>query len=67
MYTECFVPLGHDTKAMRNNSGPRSKRSKLERDINSDVIACVFILISLCLICAIGKYGSVFTIGCTNL
>ena len=50
--------VGHDTKAMRNNSGPRSKRSKLERDINWDVIACVFILISLCLICAIGRYST---------
>ncbi len=63
MCTKYFVSSGHDTKAMRNNSGPRSKRSKLERDINWDVVACVFFLISLCLICAIGRYGSVFTLG----
>lgn len=48
------VYAGHDTKAMRNNSGPRSKRSKLERDMNKDVIACVVILFVLCLIGAIG-------------
>ena len=56
LHTKRCILLGHDTKAMRNNSGPRSKRSKLERDINWDVIACVFFLISLCLICAIGMY-----------
>ena len=33
-----------------NNSGPRYKRSQLEKDINKDVIACVFILFTLCLI-----------------
>ncbi|XP_046854254.1 phospholipid-transporting ATPase VA-like isoform X2 [Xenia sp. Carnegie-2017] len=49
------VYAGHDTKAMQNNSGPRSKRSKLERDINTDVLVCVVILISLCVICAIGN------------
>ena len=54
------VSLGHDTKAMRNNGGPRSKRSKLERDINWDVISCVLILISLCLICAIGRCMSIY-------
>ena len=35
---------------MMNNSGPRYKRSQLEKDINKDVIACVFILFTLCLI-----------------
>ena len=33
--------LGHDTKAMLNNSGPRYKRSRLEKDINKDVLGCV--------------------------
>eukprot|EP00794_Sanderia_malayensis_P007449 gene7449-8271_t len=42
------VYAGHDTKAMLNNSGPRYKRSKLEKDINKDVLACVFLLMILC-------------------
>ena len=46
---------GHDTKAMLNNSGPRYKRSKLERDINLDVIACVVILFTLCFLGGVGK------------
>lgn len=53
-----YTFVGHDTKAMRNNNGPRSKRSKLERDMNLDVIACVVILLVLCLIGAIGGYFS---------
>lgn len=47
---------GHDTKAMLNNSGPRYKHSKVERDINLDVIACVVILFTLCFLCGVGKY-----------
>lgn len=39
---------------MLNNGGPRYKRSSLERQMNQDVIWCVFILIMLCLIGAIG-------------
>ena len=31
------VYAGHDTKAMLNNTGPRSKRSKLEREMNRQV------------------------------
>ena len=50
-----FLP-GHDTKAMLNSSGPRYKRSKLEKEINKDVIACVFILFILCLSGAVGKF-----------
>ena len=46
--------VGHDTKAMLNNSGPRYKRSKLERDINKDVLACVFILFILCIAGGVG-------------
>ena len=49
------VLLGHDTKAMLNNSGTRYKRSRLEKDINKDVLGCVVILIILCLAGAIGK------------
>ena len=45
---------GHETKSMLNNSGPRAKRSKLERTINIDILAQVLILVVLCLIGAIG-------------
>ncbi|XP_072002006.1 phospholipid-transporting ATPase VB isoform X2 [Engystomops pustulosus] len=57
------VYAGHETKAMLNNSGPRYKRSKLERRMNVNVFFCVGILIVMCLIGAIGhglwyrKYG----------
>lgn len=52
----CFLFLcqGHDTKAMLNNSGPRYKRSRLEKDINKDIIGCVIILFILCLAGALG-------------
>uniref|UniRef100_A0A1I8HXH3 Phospholipid-transporting ATPase n=1 Tax=Macrostomum lignano TaxID=282301 RepID=A0A1I8HXH3_9PLAT len=40
---------------MMNNRGPRFKRSKLERQINKDVIWCVIILFVLCLFGAIGS------------
>ncbi|XP_065668922.1 phospholipid-transporting ATPase VA isoform X2 [Hydra vulgaris] len=45
---------GHDTKVMLNNSSPRYKRSRLEKDINKDVIGCVFILFVFCTAGAIG-------------
>ncbi|XP_028815971.1 probable phospholipid-transporting ATPase VD isoform X2 [Denticeps clupeoides] len=48
------VYAGHETKSMLNNSGPRYKRSKLERMMNSDVILCVLLLFGLCLVGAIG-------------
>ncbi|XP_069825818.1 phospholipid-transporting ATPase VB isoform X2 [Dendropsophus ebraccatus] len=48
------VYAGHETKAMLNNSGPRYKRSKLERRMNINVFFCVGILIIMCLIGAIG-------------
>lgn len=48
--------VGHDTKAMLNNSGPRYKHSKVERDINLDIIACVVILFTICFLCGVGKY-----------
>ena len=47
---------GHDTKALLNNRGPRYKRSKLERQINRDVIWCVVLLILLCCGGAIGEW-----------
>ncbi|XP_043925463.1 phospholipid-transporting ATPase VB isoform X1 [Protopterus annectens] len=49
------VYAGHETKAMLNNSGPRYKRSQLERSMNIDIFCCVGILIIMCLIAAIGN------------
>jgi hypothetical protein len=46
--------VGHETKAMLNNGGPRYKRSSLERQMNLDVIWCVLILFVLCVIGAVG-------------
>ncbi|KAJ6667504.1 hypothetical protein lerEdw1_016625 [Lerista edwardsae] len=48
------IYAGHETKALLNNSGPRYKRSKLERQMNVDVLWCVLILIVMCLFSAIG-------------
>lgn len=47
---------GHDTKAMKNNSGPRYKRSKLERRLNTDVLWSVVLLLVMCLTAAIGMF-----------
>ena len=51
---------------MLNSSGPRYKRSKLERDINKDVLACVFILFILCTAGGIGNVLSVFRRICSK-
>ncbi|XP_030068472.1 phospholipid-transporting ATPase VB isoform X2 [Microcaecilia unicolor] len=48
------VYAGHETKAMLNNSGPRYKRSKIERQMNVDVFCCVGILFIMCFIGALG-------------
>ncbi|XP_008547483.1 phospholipid-transporting ATPase VD [Microplitis demolitor] len=48
------VYAGHETKAMLNNGGPRYKRSRLERKMNTDIIWCVVILLILCVIGAVG-------------
>ncbi|XP_069492689.1 phospholipid-transporting ATPase VA [Ambystoma mexicanum] len=48
------IYAGHETKALLNNSGPRYKRSKLERQMNTDVLWCVLILLVICLFSAIG-------------
>ena len=48
------VYAGHESKAMLNNGGPRYKRSKLERQINLEVVWCVLILFTLCLLGAAG-------------
>lgn len=52
--TGIVIYAGHDTKAMLNNSGCRYKRSRLEKDINKDVVACVAILFTLCFVGALG-------------
>uniref|UniRef100_A0A8C2CQ81 Phospholipid-transporting ATPase n=1 Tax=Cyprinus carpio TaxID=7962 RepID=A0A8C2CQ81_CYPCA len=48
------VYAGHETKSMLNNSGPRYKRSKIERKMNTDVLFCVVLLFFMCLIGALG-------------
>uniref|UniRef100_A0A4W3I3L6 Phospholipid-transporting ATPase n=1 Tax=Callorhinchus milii TaxID=7868 RepID=A0A4W3I3L6_CALMI len=48
------VYAGHETKALLNNSGPRYKRSKLERKLNIDVLWCVILLFVMCLTGAVG-------------
>ncbi|KAJ7408832.1 putative phospholipid-transporting ATPase VA [Willisornis vidua] len=48
------IYAGHETKAFLNNNGPRYKRSKLERQMNADVLWCVLILLIMCLFSAIG-------------
>ncbi|XP_028444605.1 probable phospholipid-transporting ATPase VB [Perca flavescens] len=50
------VYAGNETKAMLNNKGPRYKRSKLERKLNTDVIFCVILLFTMCLIGALGHF-----------
>uniref|UniRef100_A0A8C9ZUI1 ATPase phospholipid transporting 10D n=1 Tax=Sander lucioperca TaxID=283035 RepID=A0A8C9ZUI1_SANLU len=54
------VYAGHETKAMLNNSGPRYKRSKLEKHLNTDILWCVLLLIIMCLTAAIGVYQHKF-------
>nr|XP_019940232.1 PREDICTED: probable phospholipid-transporting ATPase VD [Paralichthys olivaceus] len=48
------VYAGHETKAMMNNSGPRYKRSQLEKRLNTDILWCVVLLIVMCLTSAVG-------------
>lgn len=52
----CLCDSGHETKAMMNNSGPRYKRSQLERRLNTDIMWCVVLLIVMCMTAAIGEY-----------
>eukprot|EP00730_Choanoeca_flexa_P018908 TRINITY_DN9220_c0_g1_i1.p1 TRINITY_DN9220_c0_g1~~TRINITY_DN9220_c0_g1_i1.p1 ORF type:complete len:1173 (+),score=384.81 TRINITY_DN9220_c0_g1_i1:188-3706(+) len=42
------VYAGHDTKSMLNNTGPRSKRSKLEKAMNYQILYCCLILVVMC-------------------
>uniref|UniRef100_A0A8C5KLF5 Phospholipid-transporting ATPase n=1 Tax=Jaculus jaculus TaxID=51337 RepID=A0A8C5KLF5_JACJA len=52
--TGIVIYAGHETKAMLNNSGPRYKRSKIERRMNTDIFFCIGLLFLMCLIGAIG-------------
>lgn len=54
--TGFVVYTGHETKAMLNSIGRRYKRSKLERNVNVDVLFCVILLFSMCLIGAMGHF-----------
>ncbi|KAJ1118722.1 hypothetical protein NDU88_006910, partial [Pleurodeles waltl] len=47
------IYAGHETKALLNNKGPRYKRSKLERQMNTDVLWCVLILLIICCFSAV--------------
>ena len=51
-----FLYTGHQTKALLNNSGPKAKRSKLEKDINIEIVFQLGLLLTLCIIGAIGMY-----------
>uniref|UniRef100_A0A667YKY6 Phospholipid-transporting ATPase n=1 Tax=Myripristis murdjan TaxID=586833 RepID=A0A667YKY6_9TELE len=51
------VYAGHETKSMLNNNGPRYKRSKLERKLNTDVIFCIILLFAMCLVGALGHFS----------
>ncbi|KAM8765454.1 phospholipid-transporting ATPase VB isoform 1-T1 [Rhynchonycteris naso] len=48
------IYAGHETKAMLNNSGPRYKRSKVERRMNTDISFCIGLLFLMCLTGAVG-------------
>eukprot|EP00049_Salpingoeca_infusionum_P023355 m.11630 g.11630 ORF g.11630 m.11630 type:complete len:1209 (+) comp5754_c0_seq1:260-3886(+) len=50
-----IVYAGHDTKAMLNNTGPRSKRSKLERAMNYNILYCCILLLILCICGGLGS------------
>ena len=49
-----FLRPGHESKAMLNNRGPRYKRSRLEKNMNRDVLMCVLVLTGMCLFSAVG-------------
>ncbi|XP_067104194.1 phospholipid-transporting ATPase VB [Osmerus mordax] len=54
--TGFVVYTGHETKAMLNSNERRYKRSKLERDVNMDVLFCVILLFVMCLIGGLGHF-----------
>ena len=50
------VYAGHDTKAMQNNKGSRTKMSNIERMMNGTILIMCLILISICFISAFGQW-----------
>ena len=50
------VYSGHDTKAMQNNKGSRTKMSKIERMMNTTVLMIFIILLVVCFISAVGQW-----------
>lgn len=50
----CVVYAGAETKAMLNSSGAQSKRSRLERHMNREVVILAAVLIFMCSVGAIG-------------
>ena len=50
------VYAGHDTKAMQNNKGSRTKISNIERTMNGTILIMCLILISICFISAFGQW-----------
>lgn len=51
------VYAGHDTKAMQNSKGPRTKISKIERMMNGAILIVFLTLLIICFISAIGQYA----------
>jgi phospholipid-transporting ATPase len=55
--TNCVVGVavycGRETKAMLNNSGAPSKRSRLETQMNSEIIMLSFFLVALCMVTSV--------------
>ena len=50
------VYAGHDTKAMQNSKGSRTKMSNIERMMNGTILIMCLILISICFISAFGQW-----------
>jgi magnesium-transporting ATPase (P-type) len=50
------VYAGHDTKAMQNNKGARTKMSNIERMMNGTIMIMCLILLSICFISAFGQW-----------
>lgn len=50
------VYAGHDTKAMQNNKGSRTKMSNVERKMNGTILLMCLILLSICFISAFGQW-----------
>jgi len=51
----CISISGHETKSMLINCGSWTKRSKLERDINTEILSSLEILLVLCIIGSTGQ------------